>query len=76
MADAPSNSNPRYGTPATEGWLVSEAKSNPVRDKSFQFALQIIKLSQVLVNKGICHIGSADAKRDCDRRSHGGGTRC
>jgi len=30
--------------------FVSEAKENPVRDKSFIFALEVIKLSRALVN--------------------------
>jgi four helix bundle protein len=50
MADAPSDTDQLYPTAAVEEWAVSEAKSNPVRDKSFQFALQIIKLSRALVS--------------------------
>ena len=50
MADAPSDLNQLYPTPAVEKWSVGEAKPNPVREKSFDFALKIIKLSRVLVN--------------------------
>jgi four helix bundle protein len=49
MADAPSDSDQFYPTPAVEEWFVGEAKSNPVREKSFGFALEIIKLCRVLV---------------------------
>ena len=50
MADAPSDTDRSYPAAAVEEWAVSEARSNPVRDKSFQFALQVIKLSRALVN--------------------------
>jgi four helix bundle protein len=49
MADAPSDLDQLYPTPAIERWFVGEAKPNPVREKSFDFALEIIKLSRVLV---------------------------
>jgi four helix bundle protein len=49
MADAPSDVDQLYPTPAVEEWFVGEAKPNPVREKSFDFALEIIKISRVLV---------------------------
>jgi len=37
--------------PAIEGLFVSEPAANPVRDKSFIFALDVIKLYRALVNE-------------------------
>ena len=48
MADAPSDLDQLYPTPAVEAWFVGEAKPNPVREKSFNFALEIIKLCRGL----------------------------
>ena len=48
MTGAPNETNSPYPQPAGERWSVSEAKSNPIRDKSFQFALEVIKLNRML----------------------------
>ena len=50
MSDAPRKSDQLYPTPAVEAWFVGEAKPNPVREKSFSFALEIIKVCRVLAN--------------------------
>ena len=50
MNDAPNDPGSFYEKPAVEQWCVSEAKSNPIRDKSYQFALEIIKLNRLLVD--------------------------
>jgi four helix bundle protein len=51
MAGASDTGDGVYEMPAIEGWMVGETRSNPVRDKSFQFALEIIDLSRALVNE-------------------------
>ena len=48
MADAPSDLDQLYPTPAIERWFVGEAKPNPVREKSFRFALMIVGLCREL----------------------------
>ncbi len=48
MNDAPNEGNSVYLFPATDGSRVTEAQTNPVRDKSFAFALEIIELHEVL----------------------------
>ena len=50
MDGASDDQNTRYPLPAMDASFVSEAKANPVRDKSFIFALEVIKLSRALVN--------------------------
>jgi four helix bundle protein len=40
-----------YAFPAIEGSIVAEPTANPVRDKSFIFALDIIKLNRALVDE-------------------------
>jgi four helix bundle protein len=49
MTGAGNDRDNSYPLPAVDGAIVAEADSNPVRDKSFQFALEIIKLSRALV---------------------------
>ena len=49
MNDAPNDIDTSYPLPAIEEWIVGESKPNPVREKSFDFALEIIKLSRSLV---------------------------
>jgi four helix bundle protein len=51
MSDAPSDIESSYPLPAIEEFFVSEAGSNPVRDKSFDFALKIIEISRTLENQ-------------------------
>ncbi len=51
MDSASDDQNTRYPLPAMDASVVSEAKANPVRDKSFIFALEVIKLSRALVNE-------------------------
>ncbi|MEJ2583203.1 MAG: four helix bundle protein [Acidobacteriota bacterium] len=49
MDGAPDDPGNGYPLPAIDGWSVAEAESNPVREKSFDFALEIIKLGRSLV---------------------------
>ena len=42
MTDAPDNQDSPYTPPAVLEGIVAEAQSNPVREKSFNFALEII----------------------------------
>jgi len=49
MDDAPNDRSSSYPLPAIEGSFVAEAKANPVRDKSFIFALEVIKLHRALI---------------------------
>ena len=51
MNGAPDDRYDSYISPAIEGWTVGEPRSNPVRDKSFQFALEIIELNRALVKE-------------------------
>jgi four helix bundle protein len=51
MNGAPDDGNDRYILPAIEGWMVGEPQPNPLRDKSFQFALEIIELNRALVKE-------------------------
>ena len=48
MDGAPDDRGNSYPLPATGKWFVGEAKSNPVREKSFEFALEIIKVCREL----------------------------
>jgi four helix bundle protein len=50
MVNAPRNADSEYPTRTDEEFFVAEPTSNPVRDKSFKFALEIIALSRTLVN--------------------------
>ena len=50
MDDAPDNPDLKYAMPAADGWGVAEARSNPVREKSFDFALSVIQLSRALTD--------------------------
>ena len=50
MDDAADDRNSSYPLPATEKMIVAEAKANPVRDKSFAFALEVIKVHRALVD--------------------------
>jgi four helix bundle protein len=43
-----SHSNDSYPKPAPDGWRVSEAESNPIREKSFGFALMVVELCRRL----------------------------
>jgi len=51
MADAPDDHLISYPLPAIENGAVSDARNNPVRDKSFDFALEIINLYRALVGE-------------------------
>ncbi len=51
MNDAPNNFEDSYPLPAIDAGIVSEKDSNPVRDKSFAFALEVIELNRALVNE-------------------------
>jgi four helix bundle protein len=51
MSDASSDGNDRYTSPAIGEWVVAEARTNPVKDKSFQFALEIIELNRALAKE-------------------------
>ena len=51
MGGATNNEDGVYGMPAPDGWLVSEAHPNPVREKSFEFALEVIALNRALVDQ-------------------------
>ena len=51
MDGASSDGGGSYPIPTIEGWAVGEAQSNPVRDKSFAFALEVIELNRALVNE-------------------------
>ena len=42
-------SDDKYTTPTIEEWMVGEAQPNPLREKSFEFALEIIELNRALV---------------------------
>ena len=48
MTDAPDGKDHSYPLPAIEGSFVAEARSNPVREKSFKFALMIVGLCREL----------------------------
>ncbi len=49
MNGAPDERNTSYPIPAVGETIVAEAKDNPVRDKSFAFALEVIKINRALV---------------------------
>ena len=51
MDDAHDDQGASYPVPAIEGLFVSEPTANPVRDKSFIFALEVIKLYRALVDE-------------------------
>jgi four helix bundle protein len=51
MDDASDDHGSSYPLPAIEGSFVAEPTANPVRDKSFIFALDVIKLSRSLVSE-------------------------
>ncbi len=48
MNDAPNGLDGCYPLPAIDAGVVSEKESNPVRDKSFRFALKTIGLCREL----------------------------
>jgi len=48
MNDAPNTRDDLYPLPAVDAGVVSENESNPVRDKSFRFALKTIGLCREL----------------------------
>ena len=48
MTDRQGDAESSYPIPAFGEWLVSEAQSNPVREKSFDFALTILGLCRTL----------------------------
>ncbi len=48
MSDVPMDLDVRYPVPAADGAVVAEADSNPVRRKSFDFALVIVSLCREL----------------------------
>ena len=50
MDDAQDEFDDFYGLPAIEALFVGENKSNPVREKAFHFALEIIKIARALGN--------------------------
>ena len=52
MNGAPDEQNTSYPIPAVGETIVAEAKANPVRDKSFAFALEVIKINRALVEAG------------------------
>ena len=49
MDNAPDESISSYPLPAIEEAHVAEARANPIRDKSFAFALEVIKVHRALV---------------------------
>jgi four helix bundle protein len=51
MGDAPDNGRVRYPLPAIRDGVVSETQSNPVREKSFEFALAVVELRRRLVER-------------------------
>jgi four helix bundle protein len=51
MADAENNLGPAYPLPEQGEGFMSEAKSNPIREKSFEFALEVVRLCQSLNRK-------------------------
>ena len=51
MGGASDDHGSSYPLPAIEGPFVAEPTANPVRDKSFIFALEVIKLYRALVNE-------------------------
>ena len=51
MGGASDDRDGLYTLPAPEEWSVGEAQPNPVRDKSFKFALEIIGLNRALVDE-------------------------
>ena len=48
MTDRSGNPESSYPIPASGEWFVSEAQPNPVREKSFEFALQIVGVCRSL----------------------------
>lgn len=51
MDDASNDHADSYPLPASDIWNVAEAKENPVREKSFEFALEVIKLHRALIHE-------------------------
>ena len=51
MDDASNDQAGSYPLPASDLWNVAEAKANPIRDKSFEFALEVIKLHRALISE-------------------------
>ena len=51
MGGARNDGDGVYAIPAPDGWWVREARPNPVREKSFEFALEIIGLNRALVDQ-------------------------
>jgi four helix bundle protein len=51
MDGASKNQDPSYPSPAIEDSFVAEPAANPVRDKSFAFALDVITLYRALVDE-------------------------
>ena len=51
MGGASDDHGSSYPLPANEGSFVAEPTANPVREKSFVFALDIIKLNRALVDE-------------------------
>jgi four helix bundle protein len=51
MDGAANDQNTPYPLPAMDASFVAEAKANPVRDKSFIFALDVIKLHRALIDE-------------------------
>ena len=51
MCGARSDGDGGYAIPAPDGWWVREARPNPVREKSFEFALEVIGLNRALVDE-------------------------
>jgi len=51
MVGAGNDGDGVYAMPAPDGLSVSEAQRNPVREKSFEFALEIILLNRALIQE-------------------------
>jgi len=50
MDGASDDQDTSYPLPAIENSVVAEAKANPVRDKSFAFALEVMKVHRALAD--------------------------
>jgi len=66
MTNAANDEGRSYPLPAEGEVVVSEAQSNPIRDKSFEFAVEIIslyrgmtKLGEFIVSKQLMRSGTA-----------------
>ena len=49
MSDEPERTHQSYPLPAIEAGFVSEPQASPVREKSFEFAVAVVRLQKVLV---------------------------